>query len=212
MERPRALPHPTGPLGQEHPLVAAQGPRAPDRRQLATLAEVQHANQPLPRLPAARGAAAALPPPRPALAPAHLDAWLAWASDPRLRPFVRLARTLRAHRDGILAAIRLGLSKAASRASTARSASSATAASVSTRPPIDRSTGQPRVGGARGLRPAISRAAKCTTSGHATPLCPELAVYLGRRICTGSELDIGRFTSVGSLLTQAPRLDQGGTS
>ena len=48
--------------------------------------------------------------PDPALAPAHLDAWLAWAARSRLRPFVRLARTLRAHRDGILAAIRLGLS------------------------------------------------------------------------------------------------------
>jgi transposase len=44
-----------------------------------------------------------------ALAPAHLDAWLAWASRSRLRPFVRLARTIRAHRAGILAAIRLGL-------------------------------------------------------------------------------------------------------
>ena len=44
------------------------------------------------------------------LAPAHLDAWLAWASRSKLRPFVRLARTLREHRDGILAAIRLGLS------------------------------------------------------------------------------------------------------
>ena len=48
--------------------------------------------------------------PDPALAPAHLDAWLTWASRSRLRPFVRLARTLREHRDGILAAIRLGLS------------------------------------------------------------------------------------------------------
>ena len=45
-----------------------------------------------------------------ALAPAHLDAWLAWAARSRLKPFVRLARTLREHRDGILAAIRLGLS------------------------------------------------------------------------------------------------------
>jgi transposase len=48
--------------------------------------------------------------PDPALAPAHLDAWLAWASRSRLRPFVRLARTIRRHRDGILAAIELGLS------------------------------------------------------------------------------------------------------
>jgi transposase len=45
----------------------------------------------------------------PALAPPHLDAWLAWATRSRLDPFVRLARTLRAHRDGILAAIRLRL-------------------------------------------------------------------------------------------------------
>src|SRR3954454_12540800 len=34
----------------------------------------------------------------PALAPAHLDAWLAWASRSQLTPFIRLARTLRSHR------------------------------------------------------------------------------------------------------------------
>jgi len=45
----------------------------------------------------------------PALAPAHLDAWLAWASRSKLDPFVKLARTIRRHREGILAAIRLGL-------------------------------------------------------------------------------------------------------
>ncbi|MGO8904189.1 MAG: transposase [Solirubrobacteraceae bacterium] len=39
----------------------------------------------------------------------HLDAWLAWASRSKLEPFVRLARTIRQHRDGILTAIRLGL-------------------------------------------------------------------------------------------------------
>jgi transposase len=48
----------------------------------------------------------------PALAPAHLKAWLAWASRSRLKPFVRLARTLRERRAGILAAIRLGLTNA----------------------------------------------------------------------------------------------------
>jgi transposase len=42
-------------------------------------------------------------------APEHLAAWLAWASRSRLKPFVRLARSLRARRDGILAAVRLGL-------------------------------------------------------------------------------------------------------
>ncbi len=39
-----------------------------------------------------------------------LDAWLRAAARSKLAPFVKLARTLRAHRDGILAAIRLGLS------------------------------------------------------------------------------------------------------
>src|SRR5207247_653696 len=46
---------------------------------------------------------------RPATAPAHLDAWLAWASRSKLEPFVKLACTIRLHRHGILAAIRLGL-------------------------------------------------------------------------------------------------------
>lgn len=41
---------------------------------------------------------------------AHLlDRWCSWAQRCRLAPFVKLARTIRAHRDGILAAIRLGL-------------------------------------------------------------------------------------------------------
>ena len=39
----------------------------------------------------------------------RLDAWLAWASRSRLKPFVKLARTIRKYRDGILNAIRLGL-------------------------------------------------------------------------------------------------------
>jgi transposase len=88
--------------------------KAPERQtigQLATLYEVQQANRQLYRAFLLREELRLLyhlPDPR--LAPAHLDAWLAWASRSRLRPFVRLARTLRAHRDGILAAIRLGLS------------------------------------------------------------------------------------------------------
>lgn len=39
-----------------------------------------------------------------------LDAWLVWAARSNLRPFVKLARTLREHKAGILAAIELGLS------------------------------------------------------------------------------------------------------
>jgi transposase len=39
-----------------------------------------------------------------------LDRWCAWAQRSRLSEFVKLGRTIRAHRHGILAAIRLGLS------------------------------------------------------------------------------------------------------
>jgi transposase len=42
----------------------------------------------------------------------RLDAWLAWASRSRLRPFVKLARTIRAHKQGVLAAIELNMSNA----------------------------------------------------------------------------------------------------
>ena len=41
-----------------------------------------------------------------AVARSKLDEWLAWASRSRLRPFVRLARTVREHRDGILEYVR----------------------------------------------------------------------------------------------------------
>jgi hypothetical protein len=40
----------------------------------------------------------------------RLDAWLAWASRSRLKPFAKLARTIRKHKQGVLAAIELGLS------------------------------------------------------------------------------------------------------
>jgi transposase len=40
----------------------------------------------------------------------RLEAWLAWASRSRLKPFVKLARTIRQHKQGVLAAIQLGLS------------------------------------------------------------------------------------------------------
>ena len=88
--------------------------KAPDKQsigQLAVLGEVQQANKPMFRaflLKEELRLLYALE--DPAIAPAHLDAWLAWASRSRLAPFVKLARTIRRHRAGILAAIRLGLS------------------------------------------------------------------------------------------------------
>src|SRR5688500_735589 len=86
--------------------------KAPENQtvgQLATLWQVQQANHRLYRAFLLREQLLYHLPDPPS-APAHLDAWLAWASRSRLTPFVRLARTLRTHRDGILAAIRLGLS------------------------------------------------------------------------------------------------------
>jgi len=88
--------------------------KAPENQtigQLATLHEVSQVNRRLYRAFLLREELRLLYHlPNSALAPAHLDAWLNWAARSRLKPFVRLARTLREHRDGILAAIRLGLS------------------------------------------------------------------------------------------------------
>ena len=39
----------------------------------------------------------------------RLDAWLAWASRSKLRSFVKLARTIRKHKPGVLSAIQLGI-------------------------------------------------------------------------------------------------------
>ena len=90
--------------------------KAPERqsgRQLAALAEVQHANRRLYRAFLLKEQLRALYHlPDPELAPAHLAAWLAWASRSKLKPFIKLARTIREHQDGILAAIRLRLTNA----------------------------------------------------------------------------------------------------
>ncbi len=43
-------------------------------------------------------------------APERLDAWLAWASRSKLKPFVKLARTIRKHKAGVLAAVEIGIS------------------------------------------------------------------------------------------------------
>jgi len=88
--------------------------KAPERqtvRQLAALHEVSHANKRLYRAFLLKEELRLLYHlDDRSLAEQHLNAWLAWASRSKLRPFVKLARTLRARRDGILAAIRLGLS------------------------------------------------------------------------------------------------------
>jgi transposase len=78
--------------------------------QLALLGEVQQANKPLYRAFLLKEELRLLYQLEdPLLAPAHLDSWLSWASRSRLEPFLKLARTIRRHRNGILNAIRLGL-------------------------------------------------------------------------------------------------------
>lgn len=78
--------------------------------QLSKLDEVQQANKPLYRAFLLKEELRLLYHlDDPTLAPAHLDAWLTWASRSRLEPFIKLARTIRRYRDGILNAIRLGL-------------------------------------------------------------------------------------------------------
>jgi transposase len=87
-----------------------KSPEKQTTSQLALLAEVQQANKPLYRaflLKEELRLLYQLQDPR--LAPAHLDAWLAWASRSQLDAFIKLAQTIRRHREGILAAIRLGL-------------------------------------------------------------------------------------------------------
>jgi len=94
--------------GTRWSLLKAPGKQSVE--QLALLAEVQQANKALYRgflLKEELRLLYELEDPR--LAPTHLDAWLAWASRSKLEPFVGLARTIRQHREGILAAITLGL-------------------------------------------------------------------------------------------------------
>jgi transposase len=90
--------------------------KAPERQsaeQLAILADVQQANRRLYRAFLLKEQLRLLYRlDDPSEAPQPLRARLSWASRSRLRPFVKLARTIREHRDGILTAIRLGLSNA----------------------------------------------------------------------------------------------------
>jgi transposase len=94
--------------GTRWSLLKAPAKQKPE--QLALLAEVQHANKALYRAFLLKEELRLIYQlERPALAEKHLDAWLDWASRSRLEPFVKLARTIRLHRHGILAAIRLRL-------------------------------------------------------------------------------------------------------
>jgi transposase len=43
----------------------------------------------------------------------HLEAWMSWAQHSRLGPFVKLSRTVKQHKEGILAYVKTGLSNGA---------------------------------------------------------------------------------------------------
>src|SRR5439155_8710273 len=86
-------------------------PSALTESQQGTLALLQKLNSPLYRGYLLKEQLRALyHPESKAHAEKLLDAWLRAAARSKLNPFVKLARTLREHKDGILAAIRLGLS------------------------------------------------------------------------------------------------------
>jgi transposase len=81
--------------------------------QRLALAQIQATNRPLYRAYLLKEQLRALYQlTHPADAPAHLDAWLAWTPRSQLKPFTKLARTLRRYRDAILASIHLGLTHA----------------------------------------------------------------------------------------------------
>lgn len=109
---PRALGHRARHLGQGHPLRYSllKRPENQTVSQLAKLGEVQQTNKRLYRAFLLLDQLRWLYRIPRDQAEAHLDAWLAWASRFKLKPFVRLARTIRKHKAGVLAATELGLS------------------------------------------------------------------------------------------------------
>jgi transposase len=81
-------------------------------KQLSKLAAVQKTNKPMYRAFLLLGELRYIYRLPKEEAAERLEAWLAWASRSKLRPFVKLARTIRKHKHGVLAAIQLGISNA----------------------------------------------------------------------------------------------------
>lgn len=81
-------------------------------RQQGKLADLERLNRPLYRAYLLKEQLRQIYRLGPRAAVRLLDDWLAWARRCRLKPFVKLARTITAQREGIVAAIRHGLSNA----------------------------------------------------------------------------------------------------
>lgn len=87
------------------------GDLTPEQR--ATLKDIERDNQPLFRAYLLKEELRSVfQEPAPVLAKQTLDDWLSWASRSRLKPFVKLARSIRRHRTAIDDAIDYGLSNA----------------------------------------------------------------------------------------------------
>jgi len=89
-----------------------KNPESLTSRQRLKLADIKTVNGPLYRAYLLKEQLRAFYRVPPEHAEAMLDAWLSWARRSRLEPFVKLARTISAQREGILAAIEHGLSNA----------------------------------------------------------------------------------------------------
>jgi transposase len=82
-----------------------------DRKEGAKVTEIQKSNQKLYRAYLLKETLAqAMDYLQPSRAAQHLDEWLSWAFRSKLKPFTKLARTIRRHKDGILAYVRTRLS------------------------------------------------------------------------------------------------------
>ena len=91
--------------------VVLKNPWNLNRSQRRKLAEIQRSNAPLYRAYLLKESLAdALDTRSPVRARRKLEEWLAWASRSRLPPFVRVARTIRTHLNGILAYLDLRIS------------------------------------------------------------------------------------------------------
>jgi len=80
-------------------------------RQGQKLSELKRTNQPLYRAYLLKESLArGMDYRQPKRAAEHLDSWCQWASHCQLEPFVRLAQTIKQHKEGILAYVETGLS------------------------------------------------------------------------------------------------------
>lgn len=80
-------------------------------RQGEKLSQLKRANQPLYRAYLLKESLArGMDYLQPKRASEYLDQWCQWASHSKLEPFVRLAKTIKQHKDGILAYVETGLS------------------------------------------------------------------------------------------------------